>query len=95
MALPALHALLLGTALDEDAVCLLETALPCVIYSVLWRCPGATEPLESGSNVWFNIWWVTTVSELTCKHGRMWLFIFEEDFPTVKGEICHFQLPND
>lgn len=57
MALPALRALLLGTALDEDAVCLLETALPCVISSAMWGCPGATEPLQAGSNVWFNIWW--------------------------------------
>lgn len=58
MALPALHALLLETALDEDAICLLETALPCVIYSVLWGRPAAAEPLECGLNVWFNIWWV-------------------------------------
>lgn len=35
---------------------LLETALPCVISSVM-GCPGATEPLQAGSNVWFNIWW--------------------------------------
>lgn len=33
--------------------------------------------------------------ELTYKHGRMWLSIFEEDFPTVKCKICHFLLPSD
>lgn len=55
-ALPAFHACLLGAALDEDAVCLLEAALPCVICLVLWKSPGAAEHLECGSNVCFNIW---------------------------------------
>ena len=31
--------------------------------------------------------------ELTHQHGRMWLSLFEEDFPTVKCEIVTFYYP--